>query len=466
MKIPLVGPSYQQRSLPFDAQRTINLYPVMDKDGKEVAALYGTPGLTLFATAGNGPIRGAFTASNGRAFVVSSLTLYEVNSDGTTTSRGTLDNNPSVNVMMDENGLQLAICDEVSLYIFTFSTNVFAKVTDADLPSCGTVTFTDGYFAVNKNNSGQFFISAQYDGTSWNALDFATAESSPDNLSRVLNAIDLLWLFGTETTEVWRNSGAADFPFEKISGAKMQIGILAPHSALALDNSVFWVGKDDKGQAIVYRAQGFYPLRISTDPIEKILQAATSASGLRGYSYQQEGHLFYVITGGGLPTTLVYDVSTQLWHERAYLNDGNFEQHLGSCGFFAFSKNLVGSRRDGSIYQLSLDVFDDNGDPMASERTFTHLSDENRRIRFNQLELAMETGVGNQSDPGSNPLITLWTSRDGARTWSNSYTKPIGKVGVYGQRVAWRRLGIAPDMVFRVRITDPVKRSLIGSYLK
>ncbi len=64
MKIPLVGPSYQQRSIPFDGQRTINLYPVLDQQGKEVSALYGTPGLTLFGTAGTGPIRGLFTANH------------------------------------------------------------------------------------------------------------------------------------------------------------------------------------------------------------------------------------------------------------------------------------------------------------------------------------------------------------------------------------------------------------------
>lgn len=465
MKIPLVGASYQERSLPFDAQRSINLFPVLDQQGKEVSALYGTPGLSLFATAGAGPVRGTFNSANGRAFAVSYSGLYELTSSGTATLLGSLSTNSGI-VSIEENGLQLAICDGISVYILTYATNAFALVNDVDLPSAGTITFIDGYFVISQNNTGKFYISALYNGLSWAALDFATAESSPDDLLRVINAVGQLWLFGTKTTEIWTNTGALTFPFERISGAKMEVGILAPHSAVPVDNSVFWIGRDNIGSGIVYRAQGFSPQRISTNAIELILQQATTPATLRAYTYQQDGHTFYVITGGGLTTTLVYDISTQLWHERAFLNStGAFEQHLGACGMYAFGRQLIGSRLNGKIYTMALNIYSDDGLAIAAERTFAHVSDENKRIRFNSLEIAMETGVGNQSDPGQDPQITLWISRDGARTWSNSYMTSFGRVGQYTRRAIFRRLGLAMDITFRIRITDPVKRVLIGSYL-
>lgn len=466
MKIGLVGPTYQERSLPFDAQRTINLFPVFDAKGKEVSALYGTPGLELFSTAGAGPVRGCFAAANGRAFVVANSGLYELTSGGAATSRGTFDTSIGI-VSIEENGFQLAICDGTNLYLFTYATNAFAKVTDIDFPaSVGTVTFIDGYFIVNENDSGKFYISTQYDGLAWAALDFATAESSPDELLRVYNAVGQLWLFGTKTAEIWTNTGASSFPFERISGAKMETGILAPHTAIAVDNSIFWVGRDNIGSGIVYRAQGFSPARISTNPIELIIQAAPTPETLRAYTYQQEGHTFYIITGGGMETTLCYDISTQQWHERAFLNEsGEFEPHLGSCGMYAFNKQLVGSRQNGKIYEMSLDLYSDDGAEMASERIYTHLSDEGQRIRFNQLEIALESGVGNQSDPGQDPHISLRISRDGGRSWSTTYSTSIGRVGQYRKRAVFRRIGIATDMTFRVRITAPVKRTLIGSYL-
>lgn len=466
MKINLVGATSQQRSLPFNAERTINFFPVYDKEGKESAALYGTPGLSAFATAGASAGRGCFPAANGRAFVVTGSEVRELFSGGTNNLIGTLSTS-SGNVSIDENGLQLAICDGTFVYIFTYATNVFVKVSDPDLPSpAGAITFIDGYFVVNQVGTGKFYISSLYDGLTWSALDFATAESSPDNLLRPINAVGQLWLLGDKTGEIWTNTGASAFPFERISGAKMEVGILAPHTAVPVDNSLFWVGKDNIGSGIVYRAQGFAPQRISTEPIEILLRQATSPSTLRAYTYQEDGHSFYVITGGGLPTSPVYDISTQIWHERAFLNtSGQFEPHLGQSGMFAFNKQLVVSRNNGAVYEMSLSYYSDNGVAIASERVYTHLSNENQRRRFNQLEIAMETGVGLQTGQGSNPLITLWISRDGGRTYSTGYTTSFGAVGNYKTRAVWRRLGYAFDLTFKIRITDPVKRALIGSYL-
>lgn len=467
MKIDLVGQTYDQRSLPFNAQRCINLFPVVDQTGKEVTALYGTPGLIEFATAGNGAMRGAFRSANGRAFFVSGKGLYEVTSAGVTTLLGSL-NTISGHVSMCEGTTQLAICDGEELYSLTYSTDTFADVTDADLPaSVGFVTNIDGYFVVNENDTGRFYISSINDVTSWDALDYATAESSPDTLKLCLNAVGQLWLFGERTTEIWANTGGSDFPFSRISGAVMQVGILAPHSALEIDNSVLWIGQDRDGNGIVYRADGFSPRRISTEPIERRLQEPENRSLIYAWSYQEEGHVFYVLSGDNLGTSLVYDLTTGLWHERAFLNQsGNFEQHLGSCHVFAFNKHLVGSRRDNKIYQMDIDFYDDDGAEIAAERVYTHIVDEMRIIRYSSLEIGFETGVGLQSGQGSDPTVSLQLSKDGARTWSAPMTASLGKVGEYCKRVIFRRLGMAEQLTFKIRITDPVKRIITGSYLK
>lgn len=465
MKIGLVGPSYEMRSLPFDAQRSINLFPVADQQGKEIAALYGTPGLLLFATCGDGPVRGCFASTNGRAYVVSGNKLYEVDSAGVETIRGTL-NTTTGNVTIDENSTQLFICDQEDGYTLTYSSNTFAAVADGDFPSAGTVTYLNGYFIVNSNSTGRFYISALNDGTSWDALDFATAESSPDRLKRVIGAVGQLWLLGNRTTEIWTNTGDATFPFERISGAEMQVGIMAAHTAVAHGGSIYWVGANDDGDSIVYRAKGFTPERVSTEAIEIRIRAATDKENMLGFSYQQDGHDYYILTGGGLETTLVFDLSTGLWHERAYINtEGDFEQHLANSLMFVFDKWLVGDRRNGKVYEMSMDYYDDNGDEIARERIFTHLSDEGKRIRYNNLELGFETGVGLTSGQGSDPVVTLQLSKDGARTWSDSYTASLGAIGEYQTKVKFRRLGIAEQMTFKIRVTDPVKVAIVGSYL-
>lgn len=466
MKIGLVGQTYQQRSLPFDAQRTINFWPIFDDQGKEVSALYGTPGLKIFAQAGSQGHRQCFTSSNNRSFFVGGSTLYEVLSNGNTVNRGTLLTSFG-NISMDENNIQLGICDGTNLYTFTYSNNTFAQVTDADLPSVvGFLTAIDNYFVIVEKNTQRFYISALNDGTDWDALDFASAESNPDILVAAKNALGQLWLFGKNTTEIWTNTGASNFPFRRISGAIMEVGIVAPHSVQDIDNSIYWLGRDKRGSGIIYRANGFVPEPVSAEPINILLKKATNIEEITSWTYQEDGHTFYALTGGGLETTIVYDVSTGEFHERSYNNNGVLEQHLGQCVTFAFDKQLAGDRRNGNIYEMSLEHYDDNGEEIVSERIFTHLSDMDRRIRYNSVEISLETGVGNLTGEGQDPLISMQLSKDGARTWSNWFTQRIGKVGEYLTKVTFRRLGIAEQMTFKIRISAPIKKALTGSYLK
>lgn len=467
MKIGLVGATSQEASLPFNAEDAINCYAVMDKTGKEVAALYGTPGLYTFATLGNAEIRAEFLASNGRAFAICGSQFYEVDAAGNTTLRGTLLQSSGI-VYVDENTVQIGLCDGVNVYMMDYATNAFAQVIGGGLPaSCGSITFIDSFFIVNENGTGKFFKSAPNDGTSWNALDFATAESSPDNLKRPIQIGGNLFLMGDFTGEIWTNTGASAFPFQKVAGGKMNTGIYAPASALEVDNTLFWVGRDKFGFGIVYRANGFTPKRISTTPVERIIKAATDGTNIRSYSYEDDGHLFYVLTGGGLAVTLVYDVTTDMWHKRAYLNpiNGAFEQHLGACYMNAFGKHLVGDRNTGRIYVMDQETYDDNGDPLAMERIFTHISDEEQRIRYNNLVIGAESGVGTQTGQGYDPVIELQLSYDGARTWSDIFSEPIGKAGEYLNKCEFRQIGLAAMLTIKIRMTDPVPRRITGSYL-
>ncbi|OYV45309.1 MAG: hypothetical protein B7X10_05955, partial [Burkholderiales bacterium 21-58-4] len=212
------------------------------------------------------------------------------------------------------------------------------------LPSVvSTLDYIDGFFVVSEGNTTQFYKSAANDGTSWNALDFASKSAEPDNLGRVKRAVGQLWLLGQYSSEVWTNTGASAFPFARIAGAKLSVGIAAPDSALELDNSIFWIGQDKSGKGIVYRANGFVPQRISTTAIELLLNAVTDMTLLRAWSYQRDGHLFYIITGGDLATSLVYDVTTQVWHERAYTEaDGTFSQFHGITYMFANGNHIIG----------------------------------------------------------------------------------------------------------------------------
>ena len=462
MDAGIVGGSSQQASLPFNAERTVNMYAVLDQQGKKPASLYARPGNALFGTLGSGPGRGAFAATNGRVFVVSGSQLYELLASGTGTVLGSLLTS-SGDITIAENGAQMAICDGINLYILTYATNVFLRVVSANLPSAASVVFADGYFIVNRSpTSGIFQISAPYDGFTWAALDFATAESSPDSLLRVAVIFGQLWLFGDLSVEPWYNTGSASFPYQRVSASsKLSAGVAAPSTVLELDNTAFWVGKDSRGTGIVYRANGYSPQRISTEAIELRLQAAPSISTMKAITYQEAGHTFYIITGGGMETALVYDVSTKLWTEWAYFNSfGNYELPLTNGLIYAFGKTLGIDRTTGKIYEQSAAYYSDNGDEIACDRIFTHIFDNGNPFLIKNLTVNFETGVGNATVTA--PKAMLYLSNDGGRTFYTYYEAFIGAAGNFLTRVVWWRLGRHRQCTFRVRVTDSVKRVITG----
>lgn len=462
MDAGVVGGSSQQASLPFNAERTVNMYAVLDQQGKKPASLYARPGNAVFATLGSGAGRGAFTATNGRAFVVSGSQLYELLAGGTGTVLGSLLTS-SGDITMAENGVQLAICDGVDLYILTYATNTFQRVVNPNLPSAASVTFLDGYFVVNRSfASGIFQISAPFDGLNWAALDFASAESSPDSLLRVAVVFGQLFLFGDISIEPWNNTGAATFPFQRVnSSSQISVGVAAPSTILELDNTAFWVGKDKNGTGVVYRADGYSPKRISTEAVELRLQAAPSISTLKAMAYQEAGHTFYIITGGGMETAQVYDVSTNLWTEWSYFNSsGNYELPLTNDLFYAFGKTLALDRTSGKVYEQSSKYYSDDGEEIACDRIFTHIFDNGNPFLIKNLILNFETGVGNTTV--ENPKAMLYLSNDGGRTFYTYYEAFMGKAGEFLSRVVFWRLGRHRQCTFRVRVTDSVKRVITG----
>ena len=208
----------------------------------------------------------------------------------------------------------------------------------------------------------------------------------------------------------------------------------------------------------MWKAEGYRAKRISTAAIEKKIAGAGDFSEAYSFVYHEQGHLFYCLQIQGLDTTLCYDASTGQWHERSYRNPatGERELHLAVTHLFFNKKNLVGSRIDGKIYEMSLDYFSDNGNPLVRERISPHQQGEKNLLTFRSFELDMEVGQGLQTGQGSDPQISLEYSNDGGFTWSNEIWRTFGRVGKYKQRVIWRQLGMARDRVFKVKISDPV----------
>lgn len=461
MRIPFLGGSGHARSVSVNATRTVNLYAEMDAEGKNQIALYGTPGLTRFAETITAAGRGLYSAS-GRLFAVVGVSLYEIASDGTATVRGGLAT-ASGAVSMADNGLHLVIVDGAHGYRLTLADNTFSQIADADWPAADRIAFQDGYFLLNDSGTGRFFVTSLY-GTEVDALDFATAEGAPDPLVSLICDHRELWLFGETSTEVWYNTGGADFPFARLDGAFIETGCAAAQSVAKMDNAVFWLSADKRGQGHVMRAQGYQPQIISTRAVEYAIQGYADISDAVAYTYQQEGHAFYVLNFPTGNATWVYDAATNLWHERMYWNAGAEERHRGTAYAFCFGRHLVLDHSNGRVYELDLDAHADDGQELRAIRRTQHQHAQGRRLFWSELQIDIDAGVGLASGQGSDPQMMLRWSDDGGKTWSSEHWREMGRMGEYKRRAIWRRLGASWDRVYEVTISDPVKRVIVDAW--
>jgi hypothetical protein len=309
-----------------------------------------------------------------------------------------------------------------------------------------------------------------------------------------------------------------------------------------MNNQIYWLGKDDRGAGIVYQANGYMGQRISTHAVEWQIQQYGTLTDAVGFTYQQDGHSFYVLTFPSVQKTWVYDTATGAWHERAgWSSATGWTRYRATAQAFYGTENLMGDYETGNIYVSDLNTFDYNGEVQRWLRSWRALpTGENtlRRTAQHALQLDCETGVGlaqspgydaedltaedgaillaeyTQNDlvtesgdelvtepengfsfnlvdavdypllfappmyltttsytaaPGYDPQAMLRWSDDGGHTWSNEHWRSMGKIGEYGYRTIWRRLGMTQklrDRVYEVSGTDPVKLAIMGAELQ
>jgi hypothetical protein len=339
---------------------------------------------------------------------------------------------------------------------------------DGPFEGGGTVDITDNYFVYNKPDS-QLWAASDLLSPITDPLSFASKDGSPDDLVSIIVDRREVYLLGEMSSEVWINSGAVPFPFTRIPGTSTQQGIAAQYSMSRMGNSFAYVSKNNRGEAMVVRMNGYFPERISTHAVETTL-VNQNVSNAIAWTYQLEGHEVYVVTFPSIGTnglTWAFDNTTGLWHKWLYRNNQNeYERHRGNCCAFFNQQVLVGDYENGKIYQLGRNYYTDDGQPIRRIRRAPHITSDLQRQYFHELQIQFQPGVGLSTGQGDDPQAMLRWSNDGGSTWSNEYWTTIGKQGKYLNRAIWRRLGFSRDKVFEVSISDPVKAVIISANLK
>lgn len=452
-RIPFATNSYQSRSLPVSAQRLVNVYPeIQPDDAKGKVPLFGCPGLTRFATLAGGPVRGLY-CWGGSLYAVGGGGLYRVTSGGTATLLGAV-GAATGPVRMLDNGDQLATVSDGAVCVWDGS-----AMTAASIPAASSVDdmgFLDGYGVWLERATGGFGVTALNDFTTSDALDFATAESSPDAGQAIIVDHREVWIIGERTAEIWTNTGAADFPLERLQGANIERGTAARWSAAKFDGTVTWLGDD----RIVYRAEGYTPKRISHHAMEAALSSYETVSDAYALVYAQDGHTFYALTFPSANATWVYDAATGFWHERQSGLSGRWKvQGVAS----AYGKVFVGDAETGAVYVLDPDACSADGFPLIRSATSAPMHAQGRRAIAHRVELDFDMGRGLTTGQGEDPQAMLQWSDDGGRTWSSERWVSMGRIGEHTRRAVWTRCGSFRERIWRVTVSDPSPFVLIAA---
>lgn len=461
--IPFVGPSYSLTTYKASAQRSVNLHLVpLETASKAQFIMEAVPGLSLFVNLG-AEIRGAIEAAE-RCFVVAGATLYEVSSSGVATNRGTLVTS-SGPVAMEWGTTQLVIVDGSRGYVLTLATNVFQQITSSAFYGSNTVSYLNGYFGFVRPDTQQFYVSAIDDATDLDALDFVSAERSPDDLVGVIDDHNQILLFGRLTIEPWDPYPQSGFPYQRNNGASIEVGCMAADSIRQVDNAVMFLGRDKNGQGMVYKlANVQQPIRISTQAVEEKLAESTDLSQAIAWTWQRNGLTFYCLNAPGVSSTWCYEIRSGTWFEWCDLDEfGQFKAFRVNHCVFAHGKHLVGGD-DGKLYYLDPTVNTFDGDERVCERTSPHSATPSLdRVSFSKFVLDATTGEAPQ---GVSPVVTLAWSNDGGATYGNPVQRSLGEVGNRFPRVSWRLLGSARNRVWKLRFSDNAPFQIISAQVE
>lgn len=431
--------------------RLINCYvEAAGKEGVVQFPIYACDGFESFktlATSGTGAPRAMLALSDSALYVVSGTRLVKIASDATETAiTGTLTSGGLVTMARNRKEpnaqIAIALANGASGELWFCENDTLTEFDLSTLSTVGnivSVSALDGYVIPYFDN-GEFFISA-IDASTIDDLDFAKAESSPDAgvISKVRGRE--LVLFGTSSTEWWQNTGAADFPFERVTSsgfgcyaAGSAVNVMHVGDSSVIDTIGFCATNDQGAFSGVCLLDGYGARKISTPAVDRIVEAETDKTAIRALTYSLNGHTFYVLSTS--TATVSYDLATGQWHERKSSGLGFWR--IRTAVSFG-TKTIVGDYTSAKVYSMAASVYSSsasvltlkhsntNGDAWNAIRTANigGSSARTTKIQFNRLGQSREDGklfrveISNAvSEDGTGvemviqpPTVTAWPNR-------------------------------------------------------
>lgn len=425
------------------AERLVNMYAELTS-GASPLVRRQRPGLrTVYAIAGE---KRCIERNGAYHYCIIGQTLYRFDGLALTTL-GTIETLTGLCTMVFNDNGQILVSDNVKLYYWNGSALAAVTVPSGFVP--GPVAYLGGFGVVNDTSTnGRFYCTAANNFATIDALDFATAESSPDPLYRVFADHNELWLAGLKGIEIWSLTGAADFPFQASVAAKIERGTAGAMSFAGEDNTVCWHGED----GLIYRNDGYRPTVISTPAIAARLKALKPYwSSEYALVHTHGNYKFYVLVIPGF-ATFVYNLATQLWSEYgSYLLD-----HWAVIGGAGRATDYYLTAT--GICELVTGLSTDEGGIMIRKAVSAPGWADGDRITIPSMLVNCMVG---RAATGVSASLMMRVALDG-ETFGNNRTESLGATGAYKTRVMFRNLGQGRKPVIELSISDAAELAIMS----
>lgn len=454
--INVVGPTGGHRSRQFSDELTLNMY--LDyNESSDRKGCHDFPGLKTWCTA-SGADRG-WHIMNTILYKVNGSNLVSVSSAGTATTLGTIGG--SDRAIFADDGTNLYIVAGGSISRWNGSS--LSAVTQSVVANPGSIAYINRQFIITGDN-GLFGTSDVGDGTTYNALNYAEAEASPDPLFRAYVYSQLLYLAGSKSVEPWWNSGEGNPPFARQDSALMNIGIAGKYAITSTDQYMYWL--NDERQFV--QSVGSSARAISTPSISHKVEAYSIVSDCIASTCTFDGQVFVFFAFPAANKTLFYSETSNYWGELQSDTEYPGDRWYGNAVIRCYDKNLVADYRNGNVYELDLSTYTDNGDTRLRIRTLPTITSRligrpGRRVTVSGITFDCQVGVGLATGQGVNPVLMCEFANDGGHTYGAESQVSIGAMGDYTLPVKFDAFATGYAIRTRIKCSDPVYFSLFDA---
>lgn len=393
------------------------------------------PGITLIKDTGLAA-RGNFVW-NGSLYQVASNSLIRITNKetGDFVIIGTILGTPNI---VSAIGFNDAVIVVKGGQIYTLSkTDVLTTISgNANFVPSDAVAHIDGRFVYIPSNGDPAFFSDVGAAGTVQSTSFFDAEELPDKNNTVFNFKNTLYIGGTDSFELFRDTGASPNPFGRISGARIINGFIG--GLIEYNETFLFIGREkDQDFGIYAIGQGLAP-KISNEVIDVILSTYTQSElqiaiggrlKWRGYdiatfTLQRDSFGFF---GGNWFRLEGVD------NERATIWGGGFIVQFEGEYFTAFKSKF------GKFSTLNTDY----GDIITRIIDIGFEEPDNDFFSCQSISLGISQGFNDQEIPvvpSSKNTVALFMSRNNVE-YSEPLFRNLGDLGEYTQHLEWNYPG-------------------------